>query len=220
MIAASPKPQVPWHGETELLRHIQQLELKLHEKEGSHPVQSIQQMQNPQKRVLQIPIHKPALQSVPQRSILPGTALAAEATPQASSISQQEQHQPKQMAAQPINTYSKQPQQQLGNGPAAKDTNRKAYLPLRSMLQPSLQQQPSSPHLFIDTPASASPALQQQSQHIHNVPASAGAVPLPSNAQSHFFLSHSQSSGGDQTNAIYLELQQLGFTCWYAISNY
>jgi hypothetical protein len=36
----------------------------------------------------------------------------------------------------------------------------------------------------------------------------------------HFFLFHSQSPGGDQTSAIYLELQQLGFTCWYAISNY
>jgi hypothetical protein len=42
-----------------------------------------------------------------------------------------------------------------------------------------------------------------------------GAVPLPGNAQSHFFLSHAQSTGGDQTNAIYLELQHLGFTCWY-----
>jgi hypothetical protein len=40
-------------------------------------------------------------------------------------------------------------------------------------------------------------------------------VPLPGDAESHFFLSHAQSTGGDQTNAIYLELKQLGFTCWY-----
>jgi hypothetical protein len=32
----------------------------------------------------------------------------------------------------------------------------------------------------------------------------------------HFFLSHCQGTGGDQTNAIYLELRQLGFACWYS----
>jgi hypothetical protein len=61
----------------------------------------------------------------------------------------------------------------------------------------------------------------QQSHHSHNkVPAGVGvgAVALPGDAQSHFFLSHAQSTGGDQTNAIYLELQQLGFTCWYVTS--
>jgi hypothetical protein len=40
------------------------------------------------------------------------------------------------------------------------------------------------------------------------------AVPLPRNARLHFFLSHCQATGGDQTNAIYLELRQLGFSCW------
>jgi len=45
--------------------------------------------------------------------------------------------------------------------------------------------------------------------------AKGGAVPLPGDSHTHFFLSHCQSSGGDQTNAIYLELRQLGFTCWY-----
>jgi hypothetical protein len=33
----------------------------------------------------------------------------------------------------------------------------------------------------------------------------------------HFFLSHCQGTGGDQTNAIYLELRQLGFACWYSV---
>jgi hypothetical protein len=33
----------------------------------------------------------------------------------------------------------------------------------------------------------------------------------------HFFLSHCQGTGGDQTNAIYLELRQLGFACWYSM---
>ena len=40
-------------------------------------------------------------------------------------------------------------------------------------------------------------------------------VPLPGDSDNHFFLSHCQSTGGDQTNAIYLELRQLGFACWY-----
>jgi hypothetical protein len=56
--------------------------------------------------------------------------------------------------------------------------------------------------------------VQQQARGSTKVPAR-GVVALPSSAESHFFLSHSQSTGGDQTNAIYLELQQLGFTCWY-----
>jgi hypothetical protein len=42
---------------------------------------------------------------------------------------------------------------------------------------------------------------------------------LPSGAQSHFFLSHCQATGGDQCNAIYLELRQLGFACWYSSSS-
>ena len=42
-----------------------------------------------------------------------------------------------------------------------------------------------------------------------------GTVPLPAGALTHFFLSHSQATGGDQTNAIYLELRQMGFSCWY-----
>jgi hypothetical protein len=39
-------------------------------------------------------------------------------------------------------------------------------------------------------------------------------VPLPSNMENHFFISHCQSTGGDQANAIYLELERLGFACW------
>jgi hypothetical protein len=47
-------------------------------------------------------------------------------------------------------------------------------------------------------------------------PARTAAVALPSDARMHFFLSHCQGTGGDQTNAIYLELRQLGFACWYS----
>jgi hypothetical protein len=61
---------------------------------------------------------------------------------------------------------------------------------------------------------------QQQQSHTRAVKSrvNTGAVRLPGGVASHFFLSHCQSTGGDQTNAIYLELRQMGFTCWYAIS--
>jgi hypothetical protein len=60
---------------------------------------------------------------------------------------------------------------------------------------------------------------QQQQGHTRAVKSrvKTGAVRLPGGVASHFFLSHCQSSGGDQTKAIYLELRQMGFTCWYAI---
>jgi hypothetical protein len=86
--------------------------------------------------------------------------------------------------------------------------------PLPLQQQPPLQQHTSSPPLSIPPSVSARPAQQQQGHRSNKVPVSTGAVPLPDGAQSHFFLSHAQSTGGDQTNAIYLELQQLGFTCW------
>jgi hypothetical protein len=57
----------------------------------------------------------------------------------------------------------------------------------------------------------------QQQAHGSTKVLARGVVPLPGDAESHFFLSHAQSTGGDQTNAIYLELQQLGFTCWYEV---
>jgi hypothetical protein len=86
--------------------------------------------------------------------------------------------------------------------------------PLPLQQQPPLQQHSSSPPFSKPPSVSARPAQQQQSHHSNKAPVSTGAVPLPDGAQSHFFLSHAQSTGGDQTNAIYLELRQLGFTCW------
>ena len=50
--------------------------------------------------------------------------------------------------------------------------------------------------------------------------AAKSAVPLPSKMENHFFISHCQSTGGDQANAIYLELERLGFACWYDRENY
>jgi hypothetical protein len=44
---------------------------------------------------------------------------------------------------------------------------------------------------------------------------SRSTVPLPDKMDNHFFISHCQSTGGDQANAIYLELERLGFACWY-----
>jgi hypothetical protein len=70
-------------------------------------------------------------------------------------------------------------------------------------------------------PASNTPSRTGRQQPRQQVatgpePARTVAVALPSDARMHFFLSHCQGTGGDQTNAIYLELRQLGFACWYS----
>jgi hypothetical protein len=90
--------------------------------------------------------------------------------------------------------------------------------------QPSkgLSQQPSqiSSHKPDTTTTALQPLLQPASHTSAVAPATttsanAGNIPLPGDSHTHFFLSHCQSTGGDQTNAIYLELQKLGFSCWY-----
>ena len=58
-----------------------------------------------------------------------------------------------------------------------------------------------------------SKTVRPQQQHTGPI-TKGGSVPLPGNARTHFFLSHCQATGGDQTNAIYLELRQMGFSCW------
>jgi hypothetical protein len=40
-------------------------------------------------------------------------------------------------------------------------------------------------------------------------------VPAPTGLRDHVFISHAQSTGGDQANALYLELTLLGFSVWY-----
>ena len=69
------------------------------------------------------------------------------------------------------------------------------------------QLQAMKPHLPSENPK---PSLVQAPKS-----GKGGTVPLPAGALTHFFLSHSQATGGDQTNAIYLELRQMGFSCWY-----
>jgi hypothetical protein len=62
--------------------------------------------------------------------------------------------------------------------------------------------------------AKPSKAVRPQHQVSIGPAAKGGSIPLPGDASNHFFLSHCQATGGDQTNAIYLELRQLGFSCW------
>jgi hypothetical protein len=82
-------------------------------------------------------------------------------------------------------------------------------------------QQPSKPNEPPAMGITPSRTTQQQHQVVAALPqgtsktAQGRPVPLPGDSDNHFFLSHCQSSGGDQTNAIYLELRQLGFACWY-----
>ena len=59
-----------------------------------------------------------------------------------------------------------------------------------------------------------SKAIRPQHQVSIGPAARGGSIPLPGDASNHFFLSHCQATGGDQTNAIYLELRELGFSCW------
>ena len=82
-------------------------------------------------------------------------------------------------------------------------------------------QQASKPNVPSATSITPSRITQQQHQVAAALPqgntktAQGRPVPLPGDSDNHFFLSHCQSTGGDQTNAIYLELRQLGFACWY-----
>jgi hypothetical protein len=83
--------------------------------------------------------------------------------------------------------------------------------PLHPKRQPAIAQPTSN------TPSKALRQQRKHQQHQVNsgpVATRAGAVPLPGDARSHFFLSHCQATGGDQTNAIYLELRELGLSCW------
>jgi hypothetical protein len=81
--------------------------------------------------------------------------------------------------------------------------------------------QASKPNVPSATSITPSRSTQQQHQVAAALPqgntktAQGRPVPLPGDSDNHFFLSHCQSTGGDQTNAIYLELRQLGFACWY-----
>jgi hypothetical protein len=93
------------------------------------------------------------------------------------------------VVSQPSKVLSQQPSQISSHKP---DT-------MKTALQPSLQ--PAS-HTSAVAPATATSA-------------NTGTLPLQGDSHNHFFLSHCQSTGGDQTNAIYLELQKLGFSCWY-----
>jgi hypothetical protein len=83
-----------------------------------------------------------------------------------------------------------------------------AAAPATTVHQPKTQPRTMKPQLH-----SAKPPPPSHTHHSN--PAKAGSVPLPAGALTHFFLSHSQATGGDQTNAIYLELRQMGFSCWY-----
>ena len=128
--------------------------------------------------------------------------------------------------------------------PQEKETGRlqSRTAPLAStMQQPAPQERAPmllSSAAFSSAPRPQAPSISQPERHQHQSPAAqlesnmppktlqpqrqvatgpavkGGAVMLPSGAQSHFFLSHCQATGGDQCNAIYLELRQLGFACW------
>ena len=104
--------------------------------------------------------------------------------------------------------------------------HKSAVVPHTSQIVPRQASQISSlqapkPNVPSATNITPSRSTQQQHQVVAALPqggtktAQGRPVPLPADSDNHFFLSHCQSTGGDQTNAIYLELRQLGFACWY-----
>jgi hypothetical protein len=76
------------------------------------------------------------------------------------------------------------------------------------------QQSESKQSEIIPPPQHQPPACPVLQRQVPTGSTVRGPVQLPGDASNHFFLSHCQATGGDQTNAIYLELRQLGFSCW------
>jgi hypothetical protein len=99
-------------------------------------------------------------------------------------------------------------------------TNALAARPLSTRpVEAGVLQQEQHQSAAVPLAASNAPSRIVQQQPRQQVatgpePVRTAAVALPSDARMHFFLSHYQATGGDQTNAIYLELRQLGFACW------
>jgi hypothetical protein len=102
--------------------------------------------------------------------------------------------------------------------PAMSQASKDSMLHQQQPSQIVSQQPRNEPSATSSTPAKTTRQQHKVGTALPQVTGEAtggGAVPLPGDSHTHFFLSHCQSSGGDQTNAIYLELRQLGFTCWY-----
>jgi hypothetical protein len=99
-----------------------------------------------------------------------------------------------------------------------------SQIPLQQASKNS-SQQPSTPNEPSATGITPSRTTQQQHQVIAALPhgatktAQGRPVPLPGDSHNHGTSSsvaaRALGTGGDQTNAIYLELRQLGFACWY-----
>jgi hypothetical protein len=97
--------------------------------------------------------------------------------------------------------------------PSAARPPAQAQAPTKST-QEELQRQSIPAHAPTLGSHVPSKTVQSQRQVSTGPTINRGSVPLPEGADTHFFLSHCQATGGDQTNAIYLELRQLGFSCW------
>ena len=64
------------------------------------------------------------------------------------------------------------------------------------------------------------PEPKNNSQRTTRRASAAGPLALPDGFATHFFVSHSQSTGGDQANAIYLELTMMGFSgTWVVLAS-
>jgi len=119
---------------------------------------------------------------------------------------QEQQHRIQQQQIQQQRMQRPQPEPSLR---VAATVQSKAAAPATTVHQQKTQPHKPKPQLLSAKPQPPSHTPQS------NPAKAGGTVPLPAGALTHFFLSHSQATGGDQTNAIYLELRQMGFSCWY-----
>jgi hypothetical protein len=200
-LMANPSPAQQGEREQWLLQQLHQL--KLQKTESSQP-------QPP------LPVH--AVPSVLQEGMAAPTAPISNlpAAPRNAVVTGMQDMSSINTAFQPAQPGAKIPTVAL---PSAPQGSTGSYAPLPSAVRPqpsrrSKQTKPIAAQSGSHTPAILSKAVQLQHQVSIGPAARGGSIPLPGDASNHFFLSHCQATGGDQTNAIYLELRELGFSCW------
>jgi hypothetical protein len=201
-LMANPSPTQQGEREQWLLQQL--LELKLQKTESSH-------LQPP------LPVH--AVPSMSQEGMAAPTAPISNlpAGPRNAVVTGMQDMSSTNTAFQSAQPGAKSPMVALPSAPQG-STGSSAPLPSAVRPQPSRRSKQTksiAAQSGSHTPAIPSKAVQLQHQvSIGPAVAKGGSIPLPDDASNHFFLSHCQATGGDQTNAIYLELRELGFSCW------
>jgi hypothetical protein len=190
-LMANPSPTHQGEQEQWLLRQLH--ELKLQKTESSH-------LQPP------LPVH--AVPSVSQEGMAAPMAPISNlpAGPRNAVVTGMHNMSSTNTAFQSAQPGAKSPMVALPSEPQG-STGSSAPLPSAVRPQPSSRSKQTksiAAQSGSHTPAIPSKAVQPQHQVSIGPAARGGSIPLPGDASNHFFLSHCQATGGDQTNAIYL----------------